>query len=380
MPRPRTPIGHLGTVTVRQRGPHDWVARGRYRAGDGNLYEMQRAGRSKTAAQNALKEAARDVRSEAGSDLHRETRLRALAEAYLDARRSRVEASSLAAYQSVVKNHIVPDIGGLSLAEASVSRLQRFIDQVAADHGPSAAKMTRKVLSGMFGLAVRAGAADRNPVREIEGIGGTRGGGAKALSSHELRRFLTVVNGDAWAIEHDLPALIMFMAATGARIGEACAVRWEDVDLETGTVTIAGTVTRIAGQGLVRKTKTKTAAGARTLALATPLVGMLVERRVQHHAVSTGIVFPSPSGKLRDPSNTQHDLAKLRDRLGFPDVQWHSFRKTVATALKDAGVDPRDRADYLGHQNVDLTLDVYTARGGGSGKVADVLSEVFATG
>lgn len=188
------------------------------------------------------------------------------------------------------------------------------------------------------------GAADRNPMREIEGISGTRGGGAKALSSHELRRFLTDVNGDVWAIEHDLPALIMFMAATGARIGEACAVRWEDVDLETGTVTIARTVTRIAGQGLVRKTKT--AAGACTLTLVTPLVGVLVERRVQHHAVSTGIVFPPPSGKLRDPSNTQHDLAKLRDRLGFPDVQWHSFRKTVATALKDAGVDPRDRADY----------------------------------
>ncbi len=256
-------------------------------------------------------------------------------------------------------------------------RLQRFIDRVATDHGPSVALMTRKVLSGMFGLAVRSGAADHNPVREIEGIARNHGGGARALTSHELRRFLATVQKDAWAIEHDLPALIMFMAATGCRIGEACAVRWEDVDLETGTVTISGTVSRVNGQGLSRKPKTKTAAGARTLALAAPLVGMLVERRVQHPAVESGIVFPSPTGKLRDPSNTQHDLAKMRDRLGFPDVRWHSFRKSVATALKDAGVDPRDRADYLGHANVDLTLDVYTARGGGSGKVADVLSEVL---
>lgn len=48
--------------------------------------------------------------------------------------------------------------------------------------------------------------------------------------------------------------------------------------------------------------------------------------------------------------------------------------------LKDAGVDPRDRADYLGHENVTLTLDVYTARGGGSTRVADVLSEVVNLG
>ena len=279
----------------------------------------------------------------------------------------------------MIRNHIVPDIGGLSLAEARVSRLQRFLDRVAEDHGAGAAKMTRKVLSGMFGLAVRAGATDRNPVREVEGITGSRGGGAKALSARELRRFLTVVSEDSWAIEHDLPALVMFMAATECRIGEACAVRWEDIDLELGTVTIEGTVARVAGQGLVRKSRTKTTAGSRTLALASPLIGMLVERRVQISGGSAGIVFPSPTGKLRDPSNTQHDLAKLRDRLGFPEVRWHSFRKSVATALKDAGVDPRDRADYLGHENVDLTLDVYTARGGGSTRVAEVLAGMLAT-
>ena len=126
--------------------------------------------------------------------------------------------------------------------------------------------------------------------------------------------------------------------------------------------------------------KPKTKASARTLALSAPLVAMLMERRVGQATVANGVVFPSPTGKLRDPSNTEHDLAKLRDRLGFPEVQFHSFRKGVATALKDAGVDPRDRADYLGHANVKLTLDVYTARGGGSSRVADVLGEVVNLG
>lgn len=378
MGRPRTPIGQLGTVTVKQHGPREWVARGRYRAADGNLYEMQRRGRSRIAAEHALREAARDARSEAGSEVTRDSRVADLARAYLAARQPRVEPSTLRVYESVIRNHIVPDVGGLTLAEATVSRMQKFVDRVASDHGVGAARTTRKVISGMFALAVRSGAVDRNPVREVEGITGPRSGGAVALGANEVRRFLAVVSLDPWAIEHDLPSLIVFMAATGCRIGEACAVRWQDVDLETGTVTICGTVTRTAGVGLARKSKTKTAAGARTLALAPPLIGMLVERRVTHEATS-GIVFPSPTGKLRDPSNTQHDLARLRDRLGFPGLKWHSFRKGVATALKDAGVDPRDRADYLGHEKVNLTLDVYTARGGGSTRVASVLADLLNT-
>ena len=87
----------------------------------------------------------------------------------------------------------------------------------------------------MFGVAVRSGALEANPMREVEGISGG-GSGARALSAIELRRFLALVQQDAWAREHDLTDLIMFSAAIGCRIGESCAVRWEDVDLETGTV------------------------------------------------------------------------------------------------------------------------------------------------
>jgi integrase len=375
--RQRTPIGQLGKINTTKLGPNYFIARARLRTEDGRTHQISRTGRSVSAAENALKEASKEARRMEGAELSRTTTLDQLAEAFLAHKRTRLASSTLETYESVIRNHISPSLGGREIREATIPQLQRFIDKVAADHGSGAAHTARSVLSGMFALAVRLGAIEANPSRELEGHSTRPQNAAKPIRGAELREFLRLAGADQWAIDHDMPDLLTFMAGIGCRIGEACALRWEDVELEIGTVTISGTVERVTGKGHYRKETTKTAAGLRTLKLPEPVVGMLVERRVAHPFVSSGWVFPSPKGKLRDPANTEHDLGKLRTRIGFPDVKFHSFRHGIADELKDAGVDPRDRADYLGHEKIDLTLSVYTTRGGGSSRVADVLGEAI---
>jgi integrase len=73
-------------------------------------------------------------------------------------------------------------------------------------------------------------------------------------------------------------------------------------------------------------------------------------------------VFPSPAGQLRDPSNTQADLRAALDRAGYPWVTSHTFRKTVASRLDDAGFSIRHIADQLGHARLSTTLDRYLGR------------------
>lgn len=75
------------------------------------------------------------------------------------------------------------------------------------------------------------------------------------------------------------------------------------------------------------------------------------------------MIFPSPEGRLRDPSNTNDDLRTALDRAGFPWVTSHAFRKTVATRLDEAGLSARQIADHLGHNRPSLTQDVYMGRG-----------------
>ena len=152
--------------------------------------------------------------------------------------------------------------------------------------------------------------------------------------------------------------------ATGLRIGEACGLAWDAVDLEVGAVEVRAAAVRVRGQGLVVKT-TKTDAGTRTLVLPRWCVGMLRERAAPPDPDAGhghNPVFPAPMGGWRDPSNTQADLRDAFTAAGFDWVTTHRFRKTVATLMDHAGLSSRAAADQLGHANTPMTTDVYFGR------------------
>jgi integrase len=86
-------------------------------------------------------------------------------------------------------------------------------------------------------------------------------------------------------------------------------------------------------------------------------------------------LFPSPLGRVRDTSNTAADLRRVFDAAGFPWVSSHTFRKTVATRLDEAGLSARLIADHLGHARPSMTQDVYMGRNVASSQAADVLAE-----
>lgn len=210
-------------------------------------------------------------------------------------------------------------------------------------------------------LAVRKGAVFSNPVREVEPIEVRATKIPRALTSAECRLLLTRLRADDVAVRRDLPDLVSFMLATGARIGEVLAVVWSDVDFDEGTVEITSTIVRVKGEGLLRK-PTKSAAGLRVLALPSWAMSLL-QRRFMAGVRLDYRVFPDSRGGFRDPSNTSR---ALREARGLDDsllwVTSHNFRKTTATILDDAGQSARSVADQLGHSRPSMTQDVYLAR------------------
>lgn len=71
---------------------------------------------------------------------------------------------------------------------------------------------------------------------------------------------------------------------------------------------------------------------------------------------------------------------QLTERLGFPGMTTHSFRKTVATRLDQAGLTAREIAEYLGHENPSLTQHVYLAENTGGIRAAVAINVVLARG
>lgn len=310
-----------------------------------------------------------------GGEIRRSDALSVLVARYVELQREKgLAASSLEAYERVCARMILPRIGALTVGEATTARLDAFLRVVAAEHGAASAKSARSVLSGVMGVAVRYGLVASNPVRDVSPIR-QKVGGATAIEAAKLRGLRQAVAGDDRLVELDMPDLIDFMIGTGCRIGEACGLRWDRVDLARGEVTIAATVVRLTGEGLRVQDNTKTGR-ERVLALPLWVQEMLLRRQVEMPANAEQLVFPTVLGNVRDPSNTNRVWREATERLRLGRVTFHAFRKSVATLLDGAGLSARDIADQLGHAQASMTQDVYMARRTSTKRAANELDRI----
>jgi len=200
-------------------------------------------------------------------------------------------------------------------------------------------------------------------------------GEARALTTDECLRWLAIIDNDEHARRKDLPDLVRFLLGTGCRIGEALAVRWEDVDLDRRLIHISRTLIRIPGQGLVTKAP-KTKSGVRVLRISAWLVTLLRERRPRVDMV--GPVFPSSVGGYRERNNVEGAFRRVRSDTEFEWVVPHTYRKTVATMLDQTGLSARTIADQLGHSRISMTQDVYMGRRAVDESAAAALEGYFA--
>jgi len=169
--------------------------------------------------------------------------------------------------------------------------VDRVLTGIRQSLSNASAKSCRSVISGVMGLAVRRGAVAVNPAREVQGIGSRPLRPPRALTTTERIALVEQLQADEPARRRDLPDLVFFMLATGARIGEALAVLWSEVDLDEGTVSITSTLIRVKGEGLLRK-PTKTRTGDRVLGLPLSAVAVL-RRRFMTGARLDQPVFPT---------------------------------------------------------------------------------------
>lgn len=380
MGRPPLPVGTFGQIHFLKLDQHRVGARTYFRDLDGRRRLVTRYAETRAHAERRLREALRDRAMGATPPVPVDSRLSVVATQWLaDIDDSDLAPGTKRLYRFVTESYVLPRLGELRLREVTVPVIDRLLTSVSQAHGPAAAKSTRSVVSGILGLAVRHGLLPMNPVRETPARRATRGSRRpRALTVEETRQLLARLVDDPAAVLQGLPDLVAFMLGTGLRIGEACAVRPTDIDFSAGTLSVGGTVTRDRLRGLFIQERPKSDAGLRTIALPPQTLDLLRRRVRTLPAVSDPLViFPSARGLLRDPSNTSGDLRKALDRAGFPWATSHTFRKTVATRLDDAGLSARQIADHLGHSRPSLTQDVYLGRGTASPEAAAALHRGF---
>jgi integrase len=281
-----------------------------------------------------------------------------------------IAPQSVATYDALLRTHIVPALGSIRLTRLSPHRLEAFYaDLVAAGLAPRTIRIVHSILRAGLERAARHGLVARNvvtlvsppriPHHEIQ-----------PLTRDEARRLLAAARG------HRLETLFVLALATGMRIGELLALRWEDLDLERAQLQVRRTMSVLRRPRRLSFAQPKTTRGRRRILLGAPaLVALRAHRREQLQerlvagaawAASASashepdLVFTTPHGAPLDPGSVRRLHSQLRRQAGLPAGRFHDLRHTCATLLLAGNVNPKVVAELLGHNSISVTLDVYS--------------------
>lgn len=399
-------MGTYGRIWYGRRGNGSW-ARAKFRDVDGVTRVIERWGQTRAAAERELRQALRDRSGPAGAgDLTGGSRLAAAIDRWLVEVDEAGHAPGTAQlYRRTADGRIRRGLGELRVRECDPAACDRFIRKIRTEHGPGAARTAKNVLSLVMQLCVRFGAIDANPIANVGKVRQDRKDRPRALTLAEEVDLQKRVDAEAYSgagrrpgDELDLPDIVRSLRGTGCRIGEVLAVRRDVVDLDAGVVEVNATVVRITGRGSVLQERAKSDAGWRVIAVPGWLVEVWRERMDLVHplgqtlvwvvsadgrwrqvpAHELGLLWPSIEGHIRHPGNVQRGLRAVLDRAAPGEYDWvvpHTFRRTVATRLDQAGASARQIADHLGHERPSMTQDVYMGRGVAFAGAATMLSE-----
>jgi integrase len=277
----------------------------------------------------------------------------------------RMKPASIDMTAEKIKRYVRPHLGQRRLDKLTLPDVREWHGKLL-DLGLSVATVRR--VHGILRSALEQAVDDRilreNPAaRAGKTLPKATRPKVKALDPEQAAKFLDATLCDRHA------ALWLFMLETGVRPGEALALRWAEVDLKAGNVTIARSLTwRPKGDYVFTTTKTDK---TRPLPLSKALVAALREhRRVQAEErlkvgpawVDEDLVFPTETGTPHRRENlTKRHLKPILKAAGLPeDISLYALRHSCATMLMSEGINPKIVAERLGHSNVALTLNTYS--------------------
>ena len=272
-----------------------------------------------------------------------------------------VRPATYQSYATIVRLHLIPELGRVKLSELTPQQVQRLLNQkTAAGLSPRRVHYIRAVLRRALGQAVRWGMVARNVATLVESPKG-RPQRVEPFSPTEARAFLEAIRGER------LEALYATALTTGLRQGEALGLRWEDVDLAGGTITVRHSLQRVEGR--LQLVAPKTDRSRRTVPLPKALIPRLLEHkdrqaierdRAANIWMESGYVFTTDLGHPLDGSSVTHRFQKMLPDLGFRRQRFHDLRHACASLLLAQGVQARVVMEILGHSSITLTMNTYS--------------------
>lgn len=352
----------LGEGSIYARKDGRWCAQVSLGYKDGKPHRKLLYGKTRLDVSEALKKVLRDQQIGFNVAPERQT-VSGFLDLWLEqVVRNKNREHTYRSYKGLAENHLKPGLGKLSLEKLSPQRLQTFLNErTKAGVSPATLKHMRDALRAALSQAqrwqlVHANAAKLVTLPKVIQFRPT------VLSAEQGRAFLTGVEGER------LEALFTLLITLGLRRGEVLGLRWCDLDLTAGTLSVRNSLERIKGTGLVLA-ELKTERARRDLRI--PQIALLAlyrhqerQRREREWAGSkwkeSGHVFTTSVGTPLTPELVNTTLVDVLKRAELPKVRVHDLRHSAATILLSLGTHPKLVQELLGHSTFALTMNVYS--------------------
>lgn len=268
-------------------------------------------------------------------------------------------------YDLLIRVHIVPSIGHVKLKTLAPLHLQECYRRI---NGARTREQVHRLLHKALGDAVNLRLMTHNPASMLT-VPTAKPAKKQRWTLHETRAFITTCS----RLETLYDALWLFMLGTSCRIGEALALREEQVDWNTGIVSIEHGIVRIGTER--RETLPKTEDSVRRISLPQFALDALKHRRPY---LWDGYFFRTQGGTIPWTSDLQKRLKEACYRAAVPLVTSHDLRKAHASLAIAGGVDAKTVQNRLGHATLGLTLGLYAeAMEIADTKAAEVLDKLL---
>ena len=152
---------------------------------------------------------------------------------------------------------------------------------------------------------------------------------------------------------------VLLSLCTGMRIGEVCALQWQDVDFCQRTITVRHTVGRIYNCELKSTEKIRSSPKTRNSCREIPISKQLFKSLKKVKEVSASSFVVGTSEHSKEPRSYRDYFSRLLKRLGIPQIVFHCSRHPFATRCIESQCDYKTVSAILGHSNVATTLNLY---------------------